>query len=42
MTRMQGAIDFFAKFKNLLKEGNDFRVHITGGLGTLINNVVYE
>ncbi|KAL8276807.1 hypothetical protein RQP46_010812 [Phenoliferia psychrophenolica] len=42
MTGTPGGIGFFAKPQNLLRDGNDFRVHVTGGLGTLINKVVFE
>lgn len=42
MTGTPGGIGFFAKPQNLLCDGDDFRVHISGGLGTLINKVVFE
>lgn len=42
MTGTPGGIGFFAKPQNLLRQGDEFRVHITGGLGTLINKVIYE
>lgn len=35
-------VGYFSKEREFLRHGDEFRIHITGGIGTLINKIEYE